>query len=189
MAHRRVHHLVRRCRGCLRQTAGRHSARLPGRRGAGRPAARAIRSPGSAPWPAELERLTYRDSRAAGALHTALLLVGRWVPGAAPARATVGGGGRDGDLGEPGRHLAGAHRPEDGRAARPRRHRRRRGRLLPSLCGRDPALLDRAGLTRAALESIAENTSDAQVAPLLWAAVGGSARGAGVPRRSTRSTR
>ena len=46
-------------------------------------------------------------------------------------------------------------------------------RLLPSLCGRDPARLDSAGLTRAALESVAENTSDAQVAPLLWAAVGG----------------
>jgi adenosylcobinamide-phosphate synthase len=45
--------------------------------------------------------------------------------------------------------------------------------LLPSLCGRDPASLDGAGLTRAALESVAENTSDAQVAPLLWAAVGG----------------
>uniref|UniRef100_UPI003899A998 CobD/CbiB family cobalamin biosynthesis protein n=1 Tax=Mycobacterium sp. HUMS_1102779 TaxID=3383487 RepID=UPI003899A998 len=46
-------------------------------------------------------------------------------------------------------------------------------RLLPSLCGRDPAALDRAGLTRAALESVAENTSDAAVAPLLWAAAGG----------------
>jgi adenosylcobinamide-phosphate synthase len=45
--------------------------------------------------------------------------------------------------------------------------------LLPSLCGRDPAVLDDAGLTRAALESVAENTSDAQVAPILWAAVGG----------------
>ena len=44
---------------------------------------------------------------------------------------------------------------------------------MPSLCGRDPAALDAAGLTRAALESVAENTSDAQVAPLLWAAVGG----------------
>jgi adenosylcobinamide-phosphate synthase len=46
-------------------------------------------------------------------------------------------------------------------------------RLLPSLCGRDPAALDSAGLARAALESVAENTSDAQVAPVLWAAVGG----------------
>jgi adenosylcobinamide-phosphate synthase len=46
-------------------------------------------------------------------------------------------------------------------------------RLLPSLCGRDPAGLDAAGLTRAALESVAENTSDAQVAPLLWASAAG----------------
>src|SRR6202035_3391521 len=46
-------------------------------------------------------------------------------------------------------------------------------RLLPSLCGRDPARLDGSGLTRAALESVAETTSDAQVAPLLWATAGG----------------
>jgi adenosylcobinamide-phosphate synthase len=46
-------------------------------------------------------------------------------------------------------------------------------RLLPSLCGRDPDALDADGLTRAALESVAENTSDAHVAPLLWAAVAG----------------
>jgi adenosylcobinamide-phosphate synthase len=46
-------------------------------------------------------------------------------------------------------------------------------RLLPSLCGRDPAALDSAGLARAAVESVAENTSDAQVAPVLWATVGG----------------
>jgi adenosylcobinamide-phosphate synthase len=45
--------------------------------------------------------------------------------------------------------------------------------LLPSLCGRDPALLDAAGLTRAAVESVAENTSDAHVAPVLWATVAG----------------
>ncbi|OBG27699.1 adenosylcobinamide-phosphate synthase, partial [Mycobacterium alsense] len=46
-------------------------------------------------------------------------------------------------------------------------------RLLPSLCGRDPARLDGAGLARAALESVAENTSDAAVAPMLWATAGG----------------
>jgi adenosylcobinamide-phosphate synthase len=47
-------------------------------------------------------------------------------------------------------------------------------RLLPSLCGRDPSALDAPGLARAALESIAENTSDAQIGPLMWAAVGGT---------------
>jgi adenosylcobinamide-phosphate synthase len=46
--------------------------------------------------------------------------------------------------------------------------------LLPSLCGRDPARLDAVGLTRAALESVAENTSDAHVAPVLWAVAGGA---------------
>ena len=46
-------------------------------------------------------------------------------------------------------------------------------RLLPSLCGRDPSTLDPDGLIRASVESVAENTSDAQVAPLMWAAVGG----------------
>src|SRR6185436_9743687 len=44
---------------------------------------------------------------------------------------------------------------------------------LPSLCGRDPAVLDGAGMARAGTESMAENTSDAVVAPLLWGAVAG----------------
>ena len=45
--------------------------------------------------------------------------------------------------------------------------------LIPSLCARDPAHLDAAGIGRAALESVAENTSDATVGPLLWGAVAG----------------
>jgi adenosylcobinamide-phosphate synthase len=45
--------------------------------------------------------------------------------------------------------------------------------LLPSLCGRDPAVLDGPGLTRAACESVAENTADATVAPLMWVALAG----------------
>lgn len=44
---------------------------------------------------------------------------------------------------------------------------------LSHLCGRDPAGLDEKGLARAATESIAENTSDAVVAPLLWGAAAG----------------
>lgn len=44
---------------------------------------------------------------------------------------------------------------------------------LPALCGRDPAGLDPAGVARAVVESLAENTSDAVVAPLLWGAVTG----------------
>lgn len=46
--------------------------------------------------------------------------------------------------------------------------------LLPWLCGRDPSALDEAQLTRAVIESVAENTSDAVVATLFWAAVGGA---------------
>lgn len=44
---------------------------------------------------------------------------------------------------------------------------------LPSLCGRDPQGLDEHELARAVIESVAENASDAIVAPLLWGAVGG----------------
>lgn len=44
---------------------------------------------------------------------------------------------------------------------------------LRSLCGRDPSALGAAAIRRAAIESVAENTSDAAVAPLVWGAVAG----------------
>ena len=44
---------------------------------------------------------------------------------------------------------------------------------LPHLCARDPRGLDGPGLARAVVESVAENTSDAAVAPLVWGAVAG----------------
>ena len=44
---------------------------------------------------------------------------------------------------------------------------------LPALCGRDPDQLDGPGIARATVESVAENTSDAVVAPLFWGAVAG----------------
>ena len=44
---------------------------------------------------------------------------------------------------------------------------------LPSLVGRDPSNLDEKGIARAVVESLAENTVDAVVAPALWAAAGG----------------
>lgn len=44
--------------------------------------------------------------------------------------------------------------------------------LVPWLCSRDPTLLDEAGIARATVESLAENTSDAASAPLLFAAIG-----------------
>jgi CobD/Cbib protein len=46
-------------------------------------------------------------------------------------------------------------------------------RLLPSLVGRDPAAIDDAAIARAAVESVAENTTDAIVAPALWTAAAG----------------
>jgi adenosylcobinamide-phosphate synthase len=46
--------------------------------------------------------------------------------------------------------------------------------LLPSLVGRDPESLDADGIARAVVESVAENTVDAIVAPAWWALVGGA---------------
>lgn len=45
---------------------------------------------------------------------------------------------------------------------------------LPRLCGRDPDAVDLSGIARASVESVAENTSDAIVAPLVWGAVAGA---------------
>jgi adenosylcobinamide-phosphate synthase len=119
-----------------------------------------------------LERRTYRDARLAGAVHVGVLvsavsLLGVAIErvagraGVAAATWTVLGGT---SLLRTVSELSDSLTAEDIGAAR---------RLLPSLCGRDPDGLDGDGLTRAALESLAENTSDAQVAPLFWAAVGG----------------
>lgn len=128
---------------------------------------------------AAVERRTYTDSRAAGAAHTAVLLgalaaLGVAVQTAAARRGplatvlvtaattyTVLGGT---SLARTGAQMAERLERGDIAAARD---------LLPSLCGRDPAALDTAGLARAALESVAENTSDAQVAPIVWGAVAG----------------
>jgi len=135
-----------------------------------------------------LERRWFADHRAAGTAYTATLVgaavalgvvaevAGRRHPVAGTALtaaatwAVLGGsslaghgealarelGGGTGPVGRPG--------PVDLTAARAR---------LPSLCGRDPALLDAAGMARAGVESMAENTSDAVVAPLFWGAVAG----------------
>ncbi|OBJ47746.1 cobalamin biosynthesis protein [Mycobacterium sp. 1423905.2] len=118
----------------------------------------------------QLERVSYRDSKVAGAVHTGVLVGGVCLLGAAigsgvgtTAAATWAALGGT-SLARTGLRMADRLDGDDIDEAR---------RLLPSLCGRDPARLDAAGLTRAALESVAENTSDAQVAPLLWAATGG----------------
>jgi adenosylcobinamide-phosphate synthase len=127
---------------------------------------------------AALERRWYADRRAAGvgyavvlagaalALGAAVERAGRGRPtvqAAATAAATwaVLGGA---SLSREGAALAAELGRGDLDAARAR---------LPSLCGRDPATLDAGGLARAGIESLAENTSDAVVAPLLWGAVAG----------------
>ncbi|KUG51181.1 hypothetical protein AVL62_13030 [Serinicoccus chungangensis] len=46
--------------------------------------------------------------------------------------------------------------------------------LLPWLVGRDPRGLDEAGVSAAVVESLAENTVDAVVAPALWGLVAGA---------------
>jgi len=53
--------------------------------------------------------------------------------------------------------------------------------LVPSLVGRDPTALDHSALAAAVIESVAENTVDAVVAPACWAVIGGSG-GAGAYR-------
>ncbi|MCO6010320.1 cobalamin biosynthesis protein [Actinoallomurus purpureus] len=128
---------------------------------------------------AALERRLYRDSVARGAMFTAASVLGAAGLGAAvdavgrraaaPGRvlltaaatwAVLGGT----SLGREGLAMAVALEPGDVEAAR---------RRLPHLCGRDPSALDAKELARATVESIAENTSDAAVAPLFWGAVFG----------------
>ncbi|HEY1571261.1 MAG TPA: cobalamin biosynthesis protein [Pseudonocardiaceae bacterium] len=124
------------------------------------------------------ERLLYRDGTASGVVYAALVggttvLLGagieRWgrrgpvLQTATTALATwmvLGGASLAREGTAIGRELDGGDLP----AAR---------RRLANLCGRDPELLDQFGLSRAAVESVAENTSDAVVAPLVWGAVAG----------------
>lgn len=130
---------------------------------------------------AAVERISYRDHRGAGVLHLAVLLGGLGAAGVVATRAARRGGPVTSaaltgaatwvalggtSLARTGADMADLLEAGDLDGAR---------ELLPSLCGRDPQYLDADGLARAALESVAENTSDASVAPLLWAA------GAGAP--------
>lgn len=126
-----------------------------------------------------VERLTYRDHRPAGVAHVVLLLgalgalgvtaermAARRGPGwtavvtAASTYVVLGGT----SLARAGSDMAEALEAADVERARA---------LVPSLCGRDPQSLDEAGIARATVESVAENTSDAQVAPLWWGALAG----------------
>jgi adenosylcobinamide-phosphate synthase len=51
-------------------------------------------------------------------------------------------------------------------------------RAVSMIVGRNPNVLDEAGVARAAIESLAENFSDGVVAPILWTALGGLTGGA-----------
>jgi adenosylcobinamide-phosphate synthase len=139
---------------------------------------------------AALERLLWRPSRAVGALY-ALSLVGAVVAVVAALDRALAGrprhraafrtfvlwvalGGRS--LGRAAAALAEAVKAGDLDRARA---------LAPTLVGRDPSALDAGELCRAAVESVAENTSDAVVAPLLWAALLGAPGVAGYRAANT----
>ncbi|MGH8994788.1 MAG: adenosylcobinamide-phosphate synthase CbiB [Acidimicrobiales bacterium] len=126
-----------------------------------------------------VERRAWADSRVAGAcysvvgvaigaaagvvLHTSADLVGCRPELATLVAAGVCVGGRG--LDEAAERVARALDEGDVEEAR---------RLLPWLVGRDPSDLDASEIARAAVESLAENTVDAVVAPVLWAAAGGA---------------
>ncbi|HEY5877788.1 MAG TPA: cobalamin biosynthesis protein [Nakamurella sp.] len=126
---------------------------------------------------AALERRTYRDSLAAGALHTGALVAASVAAGALAQRAARG------PVARTALTAAATWAVLGGRSLR--REATAVGALLDSgdlpgarrrithLVGRNPESLDEAGLARACVESVAENTSDAVVAPLLWGALAG----------------
>jgi adenosylcobinamide-phosphate synthase len=114
-----------------------------------------------------IERRLYRDDRWAGVVHAASgialgFAAGKLVRSRALATyLAVSGRMLGATAGQIGDALAAGD--VDGARA-----------LLPSLVGRDPSELDEAGIARAVVESVAENTVDAVVAPALWAAVAGA---------------
>jgi adenosylcobinamide-phosphate synthase len=127
---------------------------------------------------AALERRTWRDSRTAGVAHAGLLTGAAVGLGVALDRATRGRPGArtlvtaaatwavlgGTSLARAGTAMARTLDAGDLPAARA---------LLPTLAGRDPAGLEVPELARATVESVAENTSDAAVAPLVWGALAG----------------
>jgi adenosylcobinamide-phosphate synthase len=127
---------------------------------------------------AALESRDYADTRLRGAAHAAACVLAAAAPAAFLHRRTRGRPPLEAAAAalavwavtgarslhhEAERALVALH-SNDLRAAR---------EALPSLCGRDPAGLNAKEITRAVIESVAENTSDAIVAPLLWGAVAG----------------
>jgi len=112
------------------------------------------------------ERADYRDSRAAGARHAVLGVLAGAGAGALLRSAVLSTwlavAGRC--LGESALVVASALDRGDLGTARA---------ALPALVGRDPAGLDEGEIARAVVESVAENTVDALVAPAFWAATCG----------------
>lgn len=114
-----------------------------------------------------VEDRVWRDERAAGvryaALGTAIGVGGGLAVRSTAAATFVSTAGRMlGDVATGiGRHL------EEGDLDRARA-------ALPALVGRDPSALDEKELARAVVESVAENTVDAVVAPAFWAVVAGA---------------
>jgi adenosylcobinamide-phosphate synthase len=127
---------------------------------------------------AALERRGYADSRVRGAMFAGICVAGAAGLGVFAERLTRGRGGArtvvtaaatwavlgGTSLGGEGTAMARELENGDIDSARAR---------LGHLCARDPHDLDAKALARATVESIAENTSDAVVAPLLWGAVAG----------------
>jgi adenosylcobinamide-phosphate synthase len=122
----------------------------------------------------QVEGVMWRDDRATGVAHAAIGVGAAWLTGVALRRlvgdpaatllataACVAGRMLDTEA----TAVAGLLDRGDLPAAR---------RRLASLVGRDTASLDTAGVVRAVVESVAENTTDAVVAPALWAAVLGA---------------
>jgi adenosylcobinamide-phosphate synthase len=113
------------------------------------------------------ERRTYADRRASGAL-----LAAAGLGTAAGAGAVVRSPAVAGYLATSGRAL---HRAAlDVAAALDAADLDRARDQLANLVGRDPSDLDATDVARAAVESVAENTTDAIVAPALWTAVAGA---------------
>ena len=125
-----------------------------------------------------LEARDYADSRRRGAAHAAACVLAVAAPAAVLDRRTRGRPAwRAAAAALAGWAVIGSrslhHEAERTRLSLRHNDLASAREVLPSLCGRDPAQLDAAEITRAVIESVAENTSDAVVAPLLWGAVAG----------------
>jgi adenosylcobinamide-phosphate synthase len=123
---------------------------------------------------AGLEARCYRDDRRVGAAMTVVGVGGAALVGGAMARllGPFGATAVATGVSVAGRMLdREASRIVDAVEGGDLEEARRR---LPALVGRDPSGLDEGEVLRAVVESVAENTVDAVVAPLLWGAVGGA---------------